>query len=62
MSGFLSEYQMGTRNARVYVTSTGTFGVVTFESESDYNGFETFGNETEAENYAEDWVHGIISI
>lgn len=52
----LSEYQHGTKNAKVYKMANGNYGVLTFEAQNDYNGFETFGNEDDAEIFAEDWV------
>jgi len=52
----LSEYQHGTKNARVYKMANGEYGVSTFEAESDYNGFESFHTEDDAEGFAETWV------
>jgi len=62
MTPILTEFQNGTRNARVYKTANGQYGVLTFEAESDYNGFEVFEFEELAEDYAEDWVNGTFSI
>jgi hypothetical protein len=56
MTPILSEYQEGTRNARVYKTSTGEYGVLTFDSQDDYNGFESYSTIDDAEDAAEDWV------
>lgn len=52
----ISEYQEGTRNARVYRTQNGDYGVVVFEAESDYEEFKSFITLDKAEDYAEDWV------
>ena len=52
----LSEYQDGTRNAKVYKTPSGEYGVLMYESETDYNGFEVFPTEDLAEHRAEWWV------
>lgn len=62
MTPILSEYQNGTKNARVYKTPNGQWGVLVFEAETDYNGFEVFDNEELAEDYAEDWVNGTFPI
>lgn len=58
ISIILSEFQDGTRNARVYQTTNGEYGVVTFDASDDYNGFAVFDLEEDAEIYAEDWVTG----
>lgn len=58
----LSEYQEGLRNARVYVTQRGEYGVVVFEAESDYEEFRSFTTEEDAENFAESWVTGHESV
>jgi hypothetical protein len=52
----LSEYQNGLLNARVYKNKNGEYGVVVYDAETDYNGFESFTIEEDAEDYAEDWV------
>lgn len=52
----LSEYQGGLRNAKVYKTANGEFGVLTFDASDDYNGYQSFPTEEDAENFAEDWV------
>ena len=62
LSIILSEYQDGTRNARVYKTASGEYGVITFDATDDYNGFESFPLEEDAEVYAEDWVTKHVSI
>ena len=54
----LSNYQDGLRNAKVYKTATGEFGVLTYDANDDYNGFAIFDTEEDAENHAEDWVTG----
>lgn len=56
MTPIISEYQEGTKNARVYRTNNGQYGVLLFEAENDYNEFEAFDSLDEAEDYAEDWV------
>lgn len=58
----LSEYQHGTKNAKLYKMANGEYGVLTYEAESDYNGFEAFGNEDDAECFAENWVLGHESV
>ena len=55
MTTIISNHQQGTRNSKVYKTDTG-YGVIVFEAETDYNGFETFTNIDSAEDFAEDWV------
>lgn len=52
----LSEYQNGLRNAKVYKTTTGDYGVIVYDANDDYNGFQSFSNEESAEVFAEDWV------
>lgn len=54
----LSNYQEGTRNAKVYKTTNGEFGVIVYDAQEDYNGFASFPTEEDAENFAEDWVTG----
>jgi hypothetical protein len=56
MTPILSDYQEGTRNAKVYRDNSGKFCVIVFDAEDDYNGFESFYNVDDAENFAEDWV------
>lgn len=62
MLATLSEYQEGLRNARVYVTQTGHYGVVVFDALTDFEQFKSFVTEQEAEDFAEDWVTGNESI
>ena len=57
----ISEYQNGTRNARVYKTQKGEYGVVVFEAESDYEAFKSFPTVDTAEDFAEDWVTGHVT-
>jgi hypothetical protein len=52
----ISDYQDGTRNAKVYKDPRGRFCVVIYDSVDDYNGFESFDNIDDAEDFAEDWV------
>ena len=62
MTPISSEYQDGTRNARVYKTANGEYGVVVYDSENDFNWFQSFLTLDDAENFAEDWVLGHESI
>jgi hypothetical protein len=56
MMPILSNYQEGTRNAKVYKTTNGEYGVIVYDAQDDFNGFESFVNEDLAEEFAEDWV------
>ena len=56
MTPIISNHQEGTRNAKVYRTANGEYGVVVFDAETDYNGFQSFHSIDLAEDYAEDWV------
>jgi hypothetical protein len=56
MTPILSEYQDGTRNARVYRTANGEYGVLLFDAQDDYNEFRSYPTIDEAEDVAEDWV------
>lgn len=56
MMPILSNYQEGTRNAKVYKTANGEYGVIVYDSQDDFNGFESFPTEDLAEEFAEDWV------
>jgi hypothetical protein len=58
MTPIISEYQEGTRNARVYRTTSGDYGVLLFDAETDFNDFKSFHTIDDAENAAEDWVMG----
>lgn len=58
----VSNYQHGLKNARVYRTGNGEWGVIVFDATDDYNGFKSFPCEEEAENFAEDWVTGHVAI
>ena len=62
MMKILSEFQEGTRNARVYKTANGDYGVVVYDAQDDFNAFESFEVIELAENFAEDWVTGHVSI
>lgn len=62
MTPILSEYQNGTRNARVYKTTSGDYGVVYYDAQDDFNGFESFQFLEKAEDFAEDWVLGHVAI
>ena len=56
MTPILSEYTNETRNARVYRTANGEYGVLLFDAQDDYNEFQSFSTLDEAEDVAEDWV------
>ena len=56
MTPILSEYHEGTRNARVYRTANGDYGVLLFDAQDDYNEFKSYPTIDEAEDVAEDWV------
>jgi len=58
----LSEYQEGLRNARVYLTQTGQFGVVVYDGNTDYEDFRSFDTEDDADDFAEDWVTKNVAI
>ena len=62
MLPILSNYQEGLRNARVYRTQTGDWGVVVFDASTDFEAFKSFTSEEGAENFAEDWVTGNVAI
>lgn len=62
MMKILSEFQDGTRNARVYKTTNGDYGVIVFDAQDDFNGFDSFETLDLAEAFAEDWVTGHVSI
>ena len=56
MMPILSNYQEGTRNAKVYKTASGDYGVIVYDADNDYNEFQSFPAEDDAEQFAEDWV------
>jgi hypothetical protein len=56
MMPILSNYQEGTRNAKVYKTASGDYGVIVYDADDDYNEFQSFVDEDLAEEFAEDWV------
>ena len=56
MMPILSNYQEGTRNAKVYKDASGEFCVIVYDADNDYNGYDSFSHLNDAENYAEDWV------
>lgn len=60
MIPILSDHQAGSRNAKVYKTANGRFGVILYNSDDDYNGFECFDDSYDAEKYAENWVKRTI--
>jgi hypothetical protein len=62
MTPIISEYQEGTRNARVYRTASGDYGILLFDAVDDYNDFKSFHTIDEAEDAAEDWVLGYDTI
>lgn len=59
MLPIISDYQEGTRNAKVYKDNNGRFCVIVYDSIDDYNGFESFDNIDSAERFAEDWILGV---
>ena len=59
---FLSDFQHGTKNAKVYTLSNQRFGVICYDAQDDYNGFQSFMTEEDAENFAESWVFGNVTI
>ena len=54
----ISNYQQGLRNAKVYKTQNGEWGVIVFNGTDGYEAFASFKSEEDAENFAEDWVTG----
>jgi hypothetical protein len=58
MTPILSEHQNGDRNARVYKTASGKYGVLMFDASTDFNQFMDYENIDKAEDAAEDWVLG----
>jgi hypothetical protein len=56
MTPILSNYQEGTRNAKVYKTASGEYGVIVFDAQDDFNGFESFPSINLAEGFAKGWV------
>lgn len=62
LMAIISEYQNDTRNARVYKTANGEWGVIVYDSQDDYNGFQSFSIIEDAEDFAEDWVFKDVSI
>lgn len=54
----LSNFQEGLRNAKVYKTTNGDFGVLYYDATVDYNEFASFTSLDLAEDSAEDWVMG----
>lgn len=58
----LSNYQNGSRNAKVYKTNNGDYGVIVFDAHDAYEAFTSFPLEEEAEDFAEDWVNKNVSI
>lgn len=52
----VSNYQEGSRNAKIYRMPKGEWGVIVFDAQDDYNGFASFVSEEQAEIFAEDWV------
>jgi len=62
MTPIISEHQEGSRNARVYKTASGDYGVLLFDATTDFNDFLSFPTIDKAEDVAENWVlqHGSI--
>jgi hypothetical protein len=57
----LSDFQNGDRNAKVYKTTLGDYGVILYDAQDDYNEFKSFPVIEQAENFAEDWVSGHVT-
>ena len=62
MLNILSNYQEGLRNAKVYKTQPGDYGVVVFDGNDGSEFFKSFPTEQDAEDFAEDWVTGNVAI
>mgnify|MGYP003342537460 CR=1 FL=1 len=62
MMPILSNFQNGLRNAKVYKTTAGEYGVIVYDANDDFNYFQSFDTEDEAENFAEDRVNGNLSV
>ena len=62
MHVIISEYQEGTRNARVYKTANGEYGVILFDAVDDFNGFQSRPTIDLAEDLAEDWVYNNVTL
>jgi hypothetical protein len=56
MTPILSNYQEGTRNAKVYKDASGHYSVIVYDAVDDFNGYESFLTIDLAEDFAEDWV------
>jgi hypothetical protein len=56
MMPILSNYQEGTRNAKVYKDASGQYSVIVYDADDDFNGYESFSSINLAEEFAEDWV------
>ena len=52
----ISEHFEETRNAKVYRNTVGQFGVDTYDSRDDFNGYRHFSTLQLAEDYAETFV------
>jgi hypothetical protein len=52
----LSEFQDGTRNARVYRMKNGSYGVECYDADTDETKFTSVTVEEDAEIAAENWV------
>lgn len=55
----LNDYQHGTRNAKVYKTNNGDYGVIVFDSNDDYNEFKSYPTLEEAKASAIKWVNNV---
>jgi hypothetical protein len=58
----LSEYQNGLRNARVYKTKNGEYGVVVYDANDDTEGYKSFWSIDQAEDFAEGWVVRYVTL
>lgn len=57
----LSNFQEGHRNARVYKTASGDYGVLYYDATFDYNEFSTFDTLQLAEDSGQEWVKGHVN-
>ena len=58
----ISEYQVGSKNSRVYKTTNNTYMVLVYEEDSNYENSKLFDFIDMAEDFAEDWVNGDVAL
>lgn len=56
MFPILGNYQEGVRNAKIYKTANGDYGVIVYDADTDYNEFDSFKDINSAEKFAKNWV------